>query len=231
MRIDIATLFPDMCRSVLMTSMTGIAAEKGLVDLHFHQFRDYTQNRQKQTEGRPFGGGPGKLLYAQPVADCCRAVISDCAACGLKRPHIIFLTAAGKPYTQADARRLTGLSPLLLVCGHYEGFDERVVEAFADEEISIGDFVLTGGELPALAVADSVIRLLPGVLRSEESISDESFWDGMLEYPQYTRPAVWEGRAVPDVLKTGNHEMIDAWRKEQKELRTRSCRPELYENK
>jgi len=250
MRIDFITLFPDMCRTVMETSMTGRAMEKGLVEIHFHQLRDFTENRQKQTEDRPFGGGPGKVMMAQPIADACRAVVREVEevisgaantvdaanaspAAGRKkngtpiRPHIIFMTPAGKPFTQDDAKRLSKEDAILLVCGHYEGMDERVIEVFADEELSIGDYVLTGGELPALAVADSVIRLLPGVLKTEESIEEESFWDGLLEYPQYTRPAMWEGRKVPEVLLTGDHEKVQAWREEQKLERTRKRRPDL----
>lgn len=227
MRIDLLTLFPEMCRTVLMTSMTGIAAQKGIVDLRFHQLRDYTENRQKQTEDRPYGGGPGKIMMAQPVADACRLIAGEYEKEDLPKPHTVFLTAAGKPFSQNDAKRLAAMEGLLLVCGHYEGFDERAVENCADEEISIGDYVLTGGELPALVVADSVIRLLPGVLKSKESVEDESFWDGLLEFPQYTRPAVWEGKPVPEVLLSGDHEKIRAWRDEQKRIRTAGRRPDL----
>jgi len=229
MRIDIVTLFPDMCRTALLTSMTGIAAEKNIVELQFHQLRDHTLNRQKQTEDKPFGGGHGKVIMAQPVADACRAVYRDFEAQGREKPHTVFLSAAGKPFTQEDARRLSAMDGLLLVCGHYEGIDERVIEAFADEEISIGDYVLTGGELPALVVADSVIRLLPGVLKTRESVEDESYWDGLLEYPQYTRPAEWEGKSVPEVLLGGNHERVEAWRIGQKLERTQKRRPDLID--
>ncbi len=229
MRIDIATLFPDMCEQVLAESIIGRAEKKGAVETHCHQIRDYTLNRQKQTDDYPYGGGPGKVLYAQPVKDCCLHVIGECEAAGRPRPHIVFLTAAGKTYTEEDAKRLAACDSLLLVCGHYEGIDERVIEDMADEEISIGDYVLTGGELAALVVADSVLRLQPGVLASPEGYEKESYWDGLLEYPQYTRPEEWEGRKVPEVLLSGNHKKIEEWRKEQSLERTRKRRPDLYE--
>lgn len=229
MRIDILTLFPAMCETVLSTSIVGRAREKGLVSVHCHELRDYTRNRQKQTDDYPYGGGPGKVLYAQPIKDCLCQVISDAEAEGRARPHIVFLTAAGKCYDEEMAKRLASYDGLALVCGHYEGIDERVIEAMADEEISIGDFVLTGGELPALVIADSVIRLQPGVLSSPEGYEEESFWDGLLEYPQYTRPQEWEGRTVPEVLLSGDHGKIAAWKKEESLRRTKERRPDLYE--
>ena len=169
------------------------------------------------------------MLYAQPIADCLRAVQAQCAEQGRGKPHIVFLTAGGRPYDQSTARRLAACDSLTLVCGHYEGIDERVIEAFADEEISIGDYVLTGGELASLVVADSVLRLQPGVLAEEQGFQEESHWDGLLEYPQYTRPEVWEGRAVPPVLLTGDHKKIAAWRARQSHARTMARRPDLYE--
>lgn len=197
MRIDIVTLFPELCDSFLSASILGRARSKGLFEAHCHQIRDYTQNKQRQTDDYPYGGGCGMVLYAQPIADCLRAVQAQCAEQGRGKPHIVFLTAGGRPYDQSTARRLAACDSLTLVCGHYEGVDERVIEAFADEEISIGDYVLTGGELASLVVADSVLRLQPGVLAEEQGFQEESHWDGLLEYPQYTRPEVWEGRAVP----------------------------------
>ncbi len=229
MRIDIVTLFPELCGSFLHTSILGRAAARGLFEAHCHQIRDYTQNKQRQTDDYPYGGGPGMVLYAQPIADCLRAVQAQCAQQGRAAPHIVFLTAAGAPYREADAKRLAGYDCLTLVCGHYEGIDERVIEAFADEELSIGDYVLTGGELAALVVADSVLRLQPGVLAEAAGYEDESYWDDLLEYPQYTRPEVWEGRAVPPTLLTGDHEKIAAWRAERSRARTRARRPDLYD--
>ena len=229
MRIDIVTLFPELCDQFLSASILGRARAKNLFEAHCHQIRDYTTNKQKQTDDYPYGGGCGMVLYAQPIADCLREVQRQCAEQGRNKPHVVFLTAAGKPYNEEAAKRLAGYDAVTLVCGHYEGIDERVIEAFGDEEISIGDYVLTGGELASLVVADSVLRLQPGVLAEEKGYQEESYWDGLLEYPQYTRPEVWEGRAVPPVLLTGDHKKIDAWRAAQSRARTRLRRPDLYE--
>ncbi|MBM6899745.1 tRNA (guanosine(37)-N1)-methyltransferase TrmD [Gemmiger formicilis] len=229
MRIDIVTLFPELCDSFLSASILGRARAKNLFEAHCHQIRDYTTNKQKQTDDYPYGGGCGMVLYAQPIADCLRAVQRQCAEQGRGNPHVVFLTAAGQPYNEETAKRLARYDAVTLVCGHYEGIDQRVIDAFGDEEISIGDYVLTGGELASLVVADSVLRLQPGVLAEEKGYQDESYWDGLLEYPQYTRPEVWEGRAVPPVLLTGDHQKIDAWREAQSRTRTRLRRPDLYE--
>ena len=188
MRVDIVTLFPEMCQQVLDSSIIGRAAKKGYIETHCHQIRDYTLNKPKQTDDYPYGGGCGMVLYAQPIADCLRAVQKEVQEQGRPAPHIVFLTAGGQRYTEEHARRLAQYDNLTLVCGHYEGIDERVIDAFADEEISIGDYILTGGELASLVVADSVLRLKPGVLAEQKGYEEESYWDGLLEYPQYTRP-------------------------------------------
>ena len=229
MRIDVATLFPEMCQRVLDESILGRAARKGLIETHCHQIRDYTLNRQRQVDDYPYGGGCGMVMYAQPIYDCCADVLRQAQEQGRPRPRIVFLTAAGKPYTEQEAKRLAQYDGLLLVCGHYEGMDERVIEEIADEEISIGDYVLTGGELAALVVADSVLRLQPGVLAEPQGYQEESHWNGLLEYPQYTRPEEWRGRRVPEVLLSGHHGRIDKWRAEQSLERTRQRRPDLYE--
>ena len=229
MRIDVATLFPEMCQRVLDESILGRAARQGLIETHCHQIRDYTLNRQRQVDDYPYGGGCGMVMYAQPIYDCCVDVLRQAQEQGRPRPRIVFLTAAGKPYTEQEAKRLAQYDGLLLVCGHYEGMDERVIEEIADEEISIGDYVLTGGELAALVVADSVLRLQPGVLAEPQGYQEESHWNGLLEYPQYTRPEEWRGRRVPEVLLSGHHGRIDQWRAEQSLERTRQRRPDLYE--
>lgn len=229
MRIDIVTLFPELCDSFLRASILGRAAAKGLFEAHCHQIRDYTKNKQKQTDDYPYGGGCGMVLYAQPIADCLRAVQGACADQGLAKPHIVFLTAAGAPYNEETAKRLAQCDALTLVCGHYEGIDQRVIDAFGDEELSIGDYVLTGGELASLVIADSVLRLQPGVLAEEQGYQEESYWDGLLEYPQYTRPQNWEGREVPPVLLTGDHDKIAAWRSAESRRRTKARRPDLYD--
>lgn len=226
MRIDFLTLFPDSCNAVLSESIIGRARERGILDFHFHQIRDYTQNRQKQVDDYPYGGGMGMVMNAQPIADCFRAV---CEQIG-HRPHLIYLSPQGKTLTQQRARELAELPELCLLCGHYEGVDERVLDALVDEQISIGDYVLTGGELPAMVLADCVSRMIPGVLSDEICFTEESHFSSLLEYPQYTRPAVWEGREVPPVLLSGHHENIAAWRREQSLLRTLEHRPDLLEN-
>ena len=227
MRIDILTLFPDSVRAVLGESILGRAAAKGILDIRCHQIRDYTENRQKQVDDYPYGGGWGQVMNAQPLKSCLDAVCAD--ADGLRR-RVIYLSPQGKPFNQQEARRLKeNYDQLVLVCGHYEGVDERFIEACVDEELSLGDFVLTGGEIAAMAVADCVCRMVPGVLADEACYTGESHWDGLLEYPQYTRPEEWEGRRVPDVLLSGNHAEIEAWRREQSLARTMDKRPDMFE--
>ena len=225
MRIDLLTLFPDMCRAVLDESIIGRAQAKGLLDIRCHQIRDYTLNKQKQVDDYPYGGGLGMVMNAQPIADCFRAV---CAEGGV-RPHLIYMSPQGAVLTQQRAKELAQLPRFCGLCGHYEGVDARVLDALVDEQISMGDYVLTGGELPALALVDCVSRLVPGVLSEEGCFTEESHYAGLLEYPQYTRPAVWEGRPVPDVLLTGHHLNIARWRRQQSLLRTRRHRPDMLE--
>ena len=221
------TLFPDTMNAVLHESILGRAAKKGIIEVNCVQIRDYTENKQCQVDDYPYGGGWGCVMMAQPLKSCLDDIMSTAKD---RKSRVIYMSPQGKPYDQQTARRLRDeYDHLVLVCGHYEGIDERFIEQCVDEEISIGDFVLTGGEIAAMAVADSVCRLVPGVLSDEECFTGESHWDGVLEYPQYTRPEVWEGRAVPDVLLGGDHQKIDAWRGEKSRERTRLRRPELYE--
>lgn len=231
MRIDIATLFPAMCEAVLQESIVGRARAGGLLSIHTHNIRDYTQDKHRRVDDYPYGGGCGMLMQAQPIADCCRAIrAQQQAELGADiPPHVVFLTAAGARYDQEKCKRLAQLPCLTLVCGHYEGIDQRVIDALADEELSIGDYVITGGELAALVVADSIARLQPGVLAQPEGYEGESHYNGLLEYPQYTRPEVWEERRVPEVLLSGHHANILAWQRQQSEERTRARRPDLWQ--
>lgn len=206
-------------------SVIGRARAKGALEVHCHQIRDYTMNRQKQVDDYPYGGGMGMVLFPQPIADCFRAVCEEIGA----RPHLVYMSPQGQVLTQKRARELAALPNLCILCGHYEGVDERVLESIVDEQISVGDYVLTGGELPGLVLADCVARLTPGVLSDEECFIEESHYSGLLEYPQYTRPAVWEGRAVPEILLSGHHENIRKWRHEQSLERTRRYRPDMLE--
>lgn len=225
MRIDFLTLFPEMCEAVMSESIIGRAREKGALEVHCHQIRDYTLNKQKQVDDYPYGGGMGMVLFPQPIADCFRAV---CEQVG-ERPHLVYMSPQGAVLTQQRAKELAQLPNLCILCGHYEGVDERVLDALVDEQISIGDYVLTGGELPGLVLADCVARLTPGVLSDEECFTEESHYSGLLEYPQYTRPAEWEGRAVPEILLSGHHANIRKWRREQAVWRTFCHRPDMLE--
>ena len=225
MRFDLMTLFPEMCERVLGESILGRAQDKGAIEVHTHQIRDYTLNKQKQVDDYPYGGGMGMVMYAQPIADCFRAV---CEQAGT-RPHLIYMSPQGAVLTQQKARELSQRANICVLCGHYEGVDERVLDALVDEQISIGDYVLTGGELPALVLIDGIARMVPGVLSDEVCFTEESHFSGLLEYPQYTRPAVWEGRPVPEILLTGHHANIRKWRREQSLLRTLQRRPDILE--
>lgn len=226
MRIDIMTLFPETVSAVLHESIIGRAAKKGIVEINCVQIRDFTDNRQKQVDDYPYGGGWGCVMMAQPLKACLDSILSDASQL---RTRVIYMSPQGKTFDQNTARRLKNdYDRLVLVCGHYEGIDERFIEECVDEEISIGDFVLTGGEIAAMAVADSVCRLVPGVLSDEQCYIGESHWEGLLEYPQYTRPEVWEGREVPEILLQGDHAKIDKWRRKKQLERTISKRPDLF---
>ena len=229
MRIDILTLFPDTMRAMLGESILGRAQARGLLDIRCHQIRDYTENRQKQVDDYPYGGGWGQVMMAQPLKSCLDAALADSTVPKARR-RVIYLSPQGATFTQAKARQLKAdYDQLVLVCGHYEGVDERFIEACVDEELSIGDFVLTGGELGAMVVTDCVCRMVPGVLSDTECYTGESHWAGRLEYPQYTRPETWEGHTVPEVLRGGNHAEIEAWRTRQSLERTLTKRPDLFQ--
>jgi len=228
MRIDIMTLFPDIVGDMLCESILGRGQERGYIRIECHQIRDFTTNKQRQVDDYPYGGGRGCVMLAQPLFDCWKFICDEAG----RRVHTIFMSPCGKVFTQEDARRLQSeQNRLIIVCGRYEGVDERFIEECVDEEISIGDFVLTGGEIPAMAVADAVCRLVPGVLPDEECFTDESHWNGLLEYPQYTRPEIWQDRKVPEVLLSGHHANINEWRKQQSMERTRERRPDLFKLK
>ena len=220
MKIDVLTLFPAMFVGPLDESIIMRARKAGLLDLKIHQLRDWTQDRHKTVDDRPFGGGPGMLMKPEPLFAAVENIRREST-------KVILLTPSGRKFSQAIARELAGQKDLLFVTGHYEGFDERVRENLADDELSIGDYVLTNGALPAMVIIDAVARLLPGVLGDDESSRDESFSQGLLEYPQYTRPAEFRGMKVPDVLMSGNHAEIEKWRCEQARLRTNAVRPDL----
>ncbi|HIZ55240.1 MAG TPA: tRNA (guanosine(37)-N1)-methyltransferase TrmD [Firmicutes bacterium] len=223
MRIDILTLFPDMCTAVLKESIVGRACAQGLVTVQCHNIRDYTQDRHRRVDDAPYGGGRGMVMQAEPIYLCWKAV---CEQTGT-RPHTIYMSPQGRPFSQQLAVEFSHRENLLLLCGHYEGVDERLLEEIVDEEISIGDYVLTGGELPALVVADSIIRLCDGVLADSSCFEEESHFHGLLEYPQYTRPEEWMGRKVPDVLLSGHHANIEIWRRLKSIERTRIKRPDM----
>lgn len=224
MRIDILTLFPDTLGDVLSESILGRAQERGFIHIGTHQIRDYTSNKQNQVDDYPYGGGRGAIMQADPIYRCWEAVCDEAGG----PVHTVYMSPCGHTFTQADAIRLSKLDNLILVCGHYEGIDQRFIDACVDEELSMGDFVLTGGEIPAMAVADAVCRMVPGVLPDAECFEEESHWDGLLEYPQYSRPAVWHDRAVPEILLSGDHAKVAAWRKKESYKRTMTRRPDLF---
>lgn len=225
MRIDIMTLFPDTVGDMMHESILGRAQERGIIRIEAHQIRDYTTNRQNQVDDYPYGGGHGAILQADPLYRCWQAICDEAAA----PVHTIFLSPCGQTFTQEKAKQLLrDYENIVLVCGHYEGIDQRFIDECVDEEISIGDFVLTGGELPAMVVADCICRMVPGVLSDAECFEEESHWNGFLEYPQYSRPAEWHGLQVPPILLSGNHGAVDRWRRKQSILRTFHRRPDMF---
>jgi tRNA (guanine37-N1)-methyltransferase len=226
MRIDILCLFPEMFTSPLKESMVKRAQEQGLVDIMVHNIRDYTNDKHHTVDDYPYGGGPGMVLKPEPVFGAAEAVKKQTNVSDMP---IILLTPQGRLFSQAVAQELSLHPSLILICGHYEGLDDRVSEYLATDEISIGDYVLSGGELAALVVVDAIVRLIPGVLGSEDSVGSDSHSDGLLEYPQYTRPDVYQNWRVPSVLLSGNHGQIAEWRRRQAILRTAKRRPDLLE--
>lgn len=226
MRIDILTLFPQMCDTVMSESIIGRAREAGKVEINAVDIRDYTLDKHRRVDDKPYGGGMGMVMAPQPIYDCYEALCKEIGA----KPHLIYLTPQGKTLTQERVKELSKLDNIALLCGHYEGIDERVIEALSPEEISVGDYVLTGGELPALIVADAVSRMLPGVLSDDECFEEESHYNSLLEYPQYTHPSEWQGRKVPDVLLSGHHAKVDEWRRQKSLERTLERRPDMLDH-
>ncbi|MBO5252967.1 MAG: tRNA (guanosine(37)-N1)-methyltransferase TrmD [Clostridia bacterium] len=225
MRIDIVTLFPEMCENLLKESIIGRARSRGHLQVCCHQLRTHGEGVHKRVDDCTFGGGKGMLLMADPIAKSFDAIVEHTGV----KPHILYMSPRGRVLNQEMVKELAAHESLIILCGHYEGVDARVLEEYDVEEVSIGDFVLTGGELPAVILTDAVSRMLPGVLSEDVCFEEESHYDGLLEYPQYTRPAEWRGRAVPDVLLSGHHENVRKWRRAESLKITRKMRPDLYE--
>ena len=226
MRFDVLTLFPDMFEAVLGDSIIGRAREKGLVELNFINIRDFSKNKHKKTDEYPYSGGGGMIMTPQPIYDAYMSV-----AGGLSyKPLTIYMSPQGQVFNQGEAKKLFQNEHIILLCGHYEGIDQRILDEIVDMEISIGDFVLTGGEIPAMAIIDSVLRLVPGVLSEESSYENESHYSGLLEYPQYTRPEEFMGRKVPEILLSGHHAKIEEWKRQQSLLVTRKKRPDMLKS-
>lgn len=229
MRIDIATLFPGMCEAVLGESIVGRGRKAGYIEINCHNIRDYTLDKHRRVDDKAYGGGTGMLMQAQPVYDCVMAIKGQLAV-GAK-PRLIYMSPQGRTLTQEIVKELAEEENLIILCGHYEGIDQRVLDELQFEEISTGDYVVTGGELPALILCDSVARLQEGVLPNEDAYSIESHYNGFLEHPQYTRPEEWRGRRVPDVLISGHHANIKKWQEEMALKVTEEKRPDLLEKK
>jgi tRNA (guanine37-N1)-methyltransferase len=220
-RIDVITIFPEMFEPVLNESIVKRAQAKKKASIHIHDLRKYTKDKHKKVDDRPFGGGPGMVMMVQPIYDAVKKIK------GRRKAKVVLLCPTGKPLRQPIVKKYAKERNLILICGHYEGVDDRLNDLVIDERLSIGDYVLTGGELPAMVLIDSVVRLLPGVLGTAESLTDESFENNLLDYPQYTRPADFCGKTIPNVLLSGNHSAINKWRKEQSRVRTKKNRPDL----
>lgn len=229
MNFYIMTLFPELIESVVSTSIIGRAMDKGLINVKAINIRDYTDNKHNRVDDYTYGGGAGMLMQAQPIYDCYKAILDMIGDNNGKKVRCVYMTPQAKVFDQESAREYATEENLILLCGHYEGIDERVLEEIVTDYISIGDYVLTGGELPALVCLDAISRMVPGVLGNEISGETESFDDGLLEYPQYSRPEVWNDKKVPDVLMSGHHANIEKWRHEQSLKRTKERRPDLYE--
>lgn len=219
------TLFPDIFNSYMNESIMKKGIEKNLIEVNIYNIRDFSNNKHKKVDDYPFGGGAGMVMTPQPIYDTYKYIIKKN---NIKNPRVVYLTPKGKVYNQNTANTLSKIDDIILLCGHYEGVDQRVIDLIVTDEISIGDFVLTGGELPSLILIDSISRLIPGVLNQNESFEEESFKDNLLEYPHYTRPREFMDIKVPDVLLSGNHKNIDSWRKEQSLNLTKERRPDLY---
>lgn len=225
MRFDIMTLFDREVSDFLHTSILGRAIKNGIFEVHCHNIRDYTEDKQKRVDDAPYGGGMGMVMQAAPIRNCFDHV---CGELGDKKPHVIYMTPKGKRFTQTRAKKLLKHENIVILCGHYEGVDQRILDSIVDEELTVGDYVLTGGELPAMIVVDAVARMIEGVLSDPVCYKDESIYSGLLEHPHYSRPEVFEGVRVPEILLSGHHAKIEAWRKEQSLQITKERRPDLY---
>lgn len=229
MKIEIATLFPEMCEAVLGESIIGRARKADKIQINCRQIREYTHDKHRRVDDTPYGGGMGMVMQCDPIYNCYNAICNETAT----KPHTIYMSPKGKIFTQQRAVELSKMDNILIICGHYEGVDQRIIDKIVDEEISIGDYVLTGGEIPAMAIVDAIARMCDGVLSDEACFKDESIYSGLLEYPQYTRPEIWQGERVPEVLLSGHHKNIEKWRLEKSIEITSERRPdllEIYEN-
>ena len=223
MKVDILTLFPEMVDTVLSESIIGRARKADIIDINCINIRDFADNKHNRVDDYPYGGGNGMVMQPQPIYNAYMSIAENCE----EKPYVIYMSPQGRVFNQQIAKELLEKKHIVLLCGHYEGVDERIIEEIVDEEISIGDYVLTGGEVPAIVVCDCICRMVPGVLSNDECFSEESHFDGKLEYPQYTRPPIFMGREVPEVLLSGHHANIQKWRQEQSLLRTKSKRPDM----